>query len=261
MKDRESVANTIRVSFLVCLVCAVVVSTAAVSLRDLQQQNRLEFRQVNILRVAGVYEPGMDLGAAFGRIERRFVAFDTGEYVDMPADFDPLRASRDPELGRPLESDPAGIRRTARVGEVFLLRNDDDQVMRIILPVHGAGLWSTMFGFLALEPDANTIAGIGFYSHGETPGLGGEIENPRWQRLWEGRRLLDDDGNVAIRVVRGAVPEGASNEEHLVDGLTGATITSEGVNQLVRFWVGDQAFGPYLDRVREEYRGEQRAGI
>ncbi|MCC5867160.1 MAG: Na(+)-translocating NADH-quinone reductase subunit C [Gammaproteobacteria bacterium] len=252
MASRDSIANTLRVSFMVCLVCAIVVSTAAVSLREAQQQNRLQFRQTNILQVAGIYEPGMDLSAAFERVERRFVEFESGNYVDMPDDYDPVRAARDPEMGRTLERDPAGIRRQPKVGEVFLVRDEADEVSRIILPVHGYGLWSTMYGFLALEPDANTVAGISFYEHGETPGLGGDIEKPRWQQLWEGKRLYDEDGEVAIRVVKGAVPEDAPNREHRVDGLTGATITSEGVSQLVRFWVGERAFGPYLDRVRKE---------
>lgn len=251
---RESIANTVRVSFLVCLVCAVVVSTASVGLQEVQRENRLQYRQIHILQAASMYQPGMDLSEAFERIERRFVEIGSGDYVDKPEDYDPQRAARDPERSRSLDPDPAGIRRQAYVQEVFLAWDDDDELARVILPVHGYGLWSTMYGFLALAPDADTVAGIGFFDHGETPGLGGEIENPRWQATWEGKALYDDEGEVAIRVIKGAVPDGAEGREHLVDGLTGATITTKGVNELVRFWAGPEGYGPYLDRLREDYQ-------
>lgn len=252
--DKESIGNTLRVALFVCLVCGVVVATAAVGLRPLQRENFMHYRQVHVLQAAGLYEPGMDVRAAFETIERRFVDIDSGEYVDKPDDYDQRQAVRDPELSRPVSPDPAGIRRQARVAEVFLARDEDGEVRRIILPVHGYGLWSTMYGFLALEPDANTVAGIGFFEHGETPGLGGEIDNPRWQQNWEGKRLFDEDGEVAIRVVKGAVGDSEPDQEHTVDGLSGATLTTNGVNHLVRFWVGETGFGPYLERMREEYQ-------
>jgi Na+-transporting NADH:ubiquinone oxidoreductase subunit C len=257
--DKETIGNVLRVSFGVCLVCAVVVSTASVGLRPLQQDNLMQYRQVRVLQAAGMYQPGMDMRAAFETIERRFVDIETGDYVEQPDDYDQRRATRNPELSRPVTPDPARIRRQARVAEVFLARDEDGEVHRIILPVHGYGLWSTMYGFLALERDANTVAGIRFFEHGETPGLGGEIDNPRWQRLWEGKKLFDDDGQVAIRVLKGAVREGAPGQEHLVDGLSGATLTTHGVNNLVRFWVGEEGFGPYLERMRAEYQGNGRA--
>lgn len=132
---------------------------------------------------------------------------------------------------------------------MFIARDADGGIERVILPVHGYGLWSTMFGFLALEPDLNTVAGIGFYEHGETPGLGGEIENPRWQANWEGKRLFDEQGRFALRIERGQVPDGASNLEHRVDGISGATLTTRGVNNMLRFWLGERGYGPYLERL------------
>jgi Na+-transporting NADH:ubiquinone oxidoreductase subunit C len=249
--DKDSIGNTLKVAFGVCLVCAVVVSTASVALRPQQVENRLQFRQVNILQTADMYTPGMDVQAAFERIERRFVDLDSGEYVERPDSYDQRRAARDAEQSRELEHDPAGIRRRADVAEVYLTFDDAGALNRVVLPVHGAGLWSTMYAFLALEPDLNTIAGIRFYEHGETPGLGGEIDNPRWQRIWEGKQLRDDDGQLAFQVIKGQVAEGSPESEHRVDGLSGATITARGVNNLVRFWVGEQGFGPYLARLGE----------
>lgn len=249
MKDKNSISNVIRVALGVCLVCAVIVSTAAVTLRPLQEENRAAFRQLNVLRSAGLYEPGMNVATAFERIERRIVEFDTGSYVDPPGGFDAVRAARDPAQSRTLSHDPAGIGRRPHYGEVFLAYNDGGQLERVILPVHAYGLWSTMYAFLALEPDLRTVAGISFFEHGETPGLGGEIDNPRWQEGWVGRRVRDDRGDPAFRVDRGRTPEGVADADYRVDGLTGATITSKGVENMVRFWLGEEGYGPYLTRL------------
>ncbi len=251
MAARESIANTLRVAFLVCLVCALVVSTAAVTLQPLQRENRQLHRQVNILRTAGMYLPGLDARAAFRAIERRFVELETGRYVERSDDYDQYLAARDPAQGRRLAEDPAGIRHLPKVAEVYLARNEAGELTRVILPIHGYGLWSTMYGFIALEPDLDTVAGLSFYEHGETPGLGGEIDNPRWQQRWVGKRLYDDEGRLAIEVLKGAVPEGDAAAAHKVDGISGATLTTRGVNNLVRFWLGENGFGPYLDGLRE----------
>ncbi|QOC21391.1 Na(+)-translocating NADH-quinone reductase subunit C [Wenzhouxiangella sp. AB-CW3] len=254
--QKESIGNTLKVAFFVCLVCAVIVSTLAVGLRPAQQDNRNLFRQQNILQAAGLYERGMDIRAAFENIERRFVEIETGEYVERSEDFDQRRAARDPEESREVSPDPAGIRRQAKVAEVFLARDETGNINRIILPVHGYGLWSTMYGFLALEPDANTVAGIGFFEHGETPGLGGEIDNPRWQENWVGKKLYDENGEVAIEVIKGSTSPDMTDYEHKIDGLSGATITADGVHDMVRFWVGDRGFGPYLERMRRDEYGD-----
>jgi Na+-transporting NADH:ubiquinone oxidoreductase subunit C len=253
MSNRDnSIGNVISVALFVCLFCGFFVSAAAVMLRPLQEENRLLFRQVNILRAADLYQPGIDVQAAFERIERRFVELATGEYADMPADYDPLAAARDPDMSYTLAADPAGIRRQVHVSEVYRVYGEDGELERIAVPMHGYGLWSTMYGFLALAADANTVTGISFYDHGETPGLGGEIENPRWQQQWEGRQLFDEDGNVAFQVVKGLVDPDHPQARHRIDGIAGATLTMNGVTNMVRFWAGERGFGPYLERVRRE---------
>jgi Na+-transporting NADH:ubiquinone oxidoreductase subunit C len=248
MAVNESIGNTLRVAFAVCLVCAVVVSTAAVTLRPAQEANRMQFRQVNILQTAGMYERGTDVSTAFERIERRFVELQSGEFVERPDSYDQQQAARDPEQSRALEYDPAGIRRQALVAEVYLARGEDGRLESVVLPVHGYGLWSTMYGFIALERDLDTVSGLRFYEHGETPGLGGEIDNPRWIANWEGKEVFDDSGNLAIEVLKGQAPAGS---DHQVDGLSGATLTARGVNNLVRFWMGEDGFGPFLDQLRD----------
>lgn len=260
--NKESVGKTLLVAFLVCVVCGVVVATAAVSLRPVQSKNQLLDKRMNILQAAGLYQPGVDVNTVFKSIERRFVDIDTGEYVEMPESYDQRKAAKDPQQSERLsgKEDIAGIKFQANVAEVFLARGDDGELSRIILPVHGYGLWSTLYGFLALEPDANTVSGLGFYEHGETPGLGGEVDNPKWKALWEGKKLYGEQGEVEIQVVKGAVDSKTANAEHKVDGLAGATLTSNGVSNLLRFWVGENGFGPYLKRMQDGEAAEQQEG-
>ena len=249
----ESVSKTLLVAFLVCVVCGVVVATAAVSLRPVQNENKLIDKRMNILQAAGMYDPSQDVNEQFATIERKFVDIDSGDYVDMPESYDQRKAAKDPKQSVRLSGDEdiAGIKSQAKVAEVYLARGDSGELSRIILPVHGYGLWSTLYGFLALEPDANTVAGLGFYEHGETPGLGGEVDNPKWKALWEGKKLYGDQGEVEIQVIKGTVESNTPNAEHKVDGLAGATLTSKGVSNLLRFWVGENGFGPYLKRMRQ----------
>ena len=111
-------------------------------------------------------------------------------------------------------------------------------------------LWSTLYGFLALDARTFEIQGITFYQHGETPGLGGEIDNPKWKALWPGKRAFDENMNPVIEVVKGQAS--ADNE---VDGLSGATMTSRGVTNLLRFWLGENGYGPYLKWFRTAGKG------
>jgi Na+-transporting NADH:ubiquinone oxidoreductase subunit C len=255
----DSVLKTFTVALLVCLVCAVVVATAAVMLRPIQEVNKLLDKQINILMAAGLYTKGMDVQQAFETIDRRFVDLRSGQYVDMPESYEQRRAAKDPAASVRLDSkvDIASIRNQAKVAEVYLARDENGELSKIILPIHGYGLWSTLYGFLALEPDVNTIAGLGFYEHAETPGLGGEVDNPRWKGLWPGKSLFNEDGELAISVVKGTVDSGAADAQYKVDGLAGATLTTVGLNNLVRFWMGENGFGPYLDALNAQAEAQQ----
>jgi Na+-transporting NADH:ubiquinone oxidoreductase subunit C len=125
-----------------------------------------------------------------------------------------------------------------------------DQLQSIILPVNGYGLWSTMYGFLALEPDAQTVQSINLYDQAETPGLGGEVVNPIWRALWKGKKVYSDKGDVALTLVKGGVDESRADAVYKVDGLAGATLTSRGVSNLVQYWMGAEGFATYLNKIR-----------
>ncbi|MDR0634357.1 MAG: Na(+)-translocating NADH-quinone reductase subunit C [Azoarcus sp.] len=258
--NKESTARTLAVALVVSLVAAVFVAGSAVYLKPVQEQNRQIDKQRSILAIAGIGDAALSAGEVRALFERRIEAqvidLTTGE-IDTsrdPATFDALKAARDPatSVALPGDKDIALIKRREQFATVYRLENDDGQLEALILPVRGYGLWSTLYGFLAIAPDLNTVIGLGFYQHGETPGLGGEVDNPKWKAHWPGKTLFDDAGHPAIRIVKGGVPPGSPDAAHQVDALAGATLTSKGVDHLLAFWLGEQGFGPYLDKLRRD---------
>lgn len=252
MSSNDSVQKTIKVALLLCLVCSIIVSGAAVVLKPVQLANKALDRKTNILAAAGMETKGQDIEALFGQFTPKVVDLDTGLYTDAvdAETYDQRKAAKDPKLSEALSDDDdlASINRRERYATIYLLEKEG-QLDRVIIPVHGYGLWSTLYGFLALEGDGITVAGLGFYSHAETPGLGGEVDNPRWKGQWVGKRIFDETGSAKIQLVK-AVDPSDPQAMHKVDGLSGATLTSNGVENLVRFWIGDKGFGPYLAKLR-----------
>lgn len=248
MSSNDTVKKTITVAFLLCLVCSIVVSGAAVILKPTQQTNKALDRKANILAAAGIATEGQDIDTLFSQFDARVVDLETGRYTDAVdvETYDQNKAAKDPKLSQALsdEVDIAGINRRERYATVYLLEQEG-QLQRVIIPVRGYGLWSTLYGFLALEGDGNTVAGLGFYSHGETPGLGGEVDNPRWKAHWPGKRVFDEQGHPVIELVKSVDPHDPK-AVNKVDALSGATLTSNGVENLLLFWLGENGFGSYL---------------
>ena len=248
--NNDSIKKTLGVVIGLSLVCSIIVSTAAVGLRDKQKENAKLDKQTKILEVAGIELAG-DIPALYAEnIEPRLVDFSTGDFVDGDAAaYDQRKAAKDPAQSIKLsaEDDTAKIIRRANIGTVYLVKNGAE-TSKVIIPVHGNGLWSMMYAFVAVETDGNTVSGITYYEQGETPGLGGEVENPTWRAQFVGKKLFDDNHKPAIKVVKGGAPQGS---EHGVDGLSGATLTSNGVQHTFDFWLGDKGFGPFLAKVRD----------
>lgn len=248
----------------VCFVCSIFVSGAAVSLKDKQDLNKKIDMQKKVLLVAGVIggDDGIEDSAIPGlfekSIEAKVVNLKTGEVSKTDAaNYDQLKASKDPTMSVAVKSKAAaaaGVKRIPNEALVYISKKDQ----RLIFPIEGKGLWSTLYGFLALNSDLNTVEGIIFYQHGETPGLGGEIENPRWTGLWPGKQLFDAKGATAIKVIKGQAKPG---DPHEIDGLSGATITSRGVSYLVQFWMGDECFGPYIKSLSSTKMGMNTGGV
>lgn len=251
----ETFGKTLFVVISLCLVCSLVVSTAAVGLKPKQIENRALDRQRNILRVAGLLEPGTDIGQVYReRIVAKVVDLETGNIVEgKDGDaYDQRKAAKDPGISIRLSGadDPAGIKRRANHANIYYSTNESGGIESIILPIHGYGLWSTMYAFLAVSPDGNTLQSLVYYDQGETPGLGAEIENPRWAGQFEGKQLFDSEWKPALTIVKGGANPASSNFSHEVDGLSGATLTANGVQGTFDFWIGDMGFGPFLVNLR-----------
>ena len=251
----DSIAKTVIVAVGLCLVCSIFVSSAAVFLKPLQEKNKLLDKQRNIVQVAEIPLDGRSVAEAFNAVEARVVDLESGEFADHidAANYNAREALKDPTQVANLSTsdDIAGIKRRERYATVYITRDAQGQIDKLILPVRGYGLWSTLWGFLALEGDLNTIIGLSFYEHAETPGLGGEVDNPSWKAQWPGKEVYGEAGRVRIALVKGGVDASTPDNEHKVDALGGATLTSNGVNRLLEFWMGEQGFKPFLQNLKQ----------
>jgi Na+-transporting NADH:ubiquinone oxidoreductase subunit C len=265
----DSLEKTIAIAVALCLVCAVLVSFAAVALKPLQVSNKSMDMKKNILDVAGLLEADSNIDSAFAeKIEEKMVDLQTGDYVEgiNVADYDQRKAAKDPaqSVAIPKEKDIAHIRVKAKYAKVFLVK-EGGAIKSIILPINGYGLWSTLYGFLSLDADGQTVQSINFYDQAETPGLGGEVVNPNWRALWKGKKVYAesdqpslekglieeaDKGEPALSLIKGVVDNSKPGSQYQVDGLAGATLTSTGVTNLVRYWMSKEGFAPYLSKVR-----------
>ncbi len=256
--QRKGVLYTILFAGVICVVCSVAVSTAAVSLKPLQVKNQILDQRLNVLAAAHLREEGQRLSAAQvdeifqTRVRPVVVDLETGEPTDMdPAAYNLDDTMLNPDTSRPAPPNPAQVQRMPRYGLVYEILGEDGDVDLVVLPVRGKGLWSTLYGFLAVGQDFNTVEGITFYQHGETPGLGGEIDNPMWKARWSGRRIYGDDGQVRLQVIKGSAGSPAE-DPYRVDGISGATITGRGVSDMIGLWLSEFGYKNYLQKLREQ---------
>ncbi len=267
--NKDSMQNILMVAVGVCLVASIVVSSTAVFLKPTRVANKEADRYKNILVAAGLFEEGKtpvsQVDELFKQFEPRIVDFEQNRVLTVEeaasegvnyGSYDQRQASKNPSLSKdiPNREDIASIGRRARYSIIYLLRDDAGQLDKVVLPVHGYGLWSTMYGYLALEEDMNTVAGITFYEQQETAGLGGEVDNPDWKAVWPGKQIYEN-GEVALQVIKGAVDPGMRDSEHKIDGLSGATLTSRGVQNLVHYWLGEDGFKPVLKQLETQMVG------
>jgi Na+-transporting NADH:ubiquinone oxidoreductase subunit C len=255
---QHSTGYIIGFSAVVCVVCALFVAGSAVMLKDAQQRNVLVDKQKNVLAVAGLIGAGEEL--SHREVQDRFAKSIRPKVIDLATGaengeldalrFDQRAAAKDPASSHRVPDNPSKVMRVPEHGLVYEVLDASGAVSSIVVPIEGMGLWSILYGYLALSPDARTVVGITYYEHGETAGLGGEVDNPRWKALWPGRKAFDERGNVKIRVTKGQAGP-PDQDPYQVDGLSGATLTSRGVSNMLQFWLGEQGFGPYLARLRE----------
>jgi Na+-transporting NADH:ubiquinone oxidoreductase subunit C len=256
--QRKGALYTILFAGIVCVVCSVLVSTAAVALKPYQETNQVLDRRRNVIEAAGLRLEGERLTrervqSIFDtRIRPEVIDLETGQVTDVdPETFDPRKAMADPATSRPAPANPAQVQRLPKYRLVYKVLDESGRVSMVVLPIEGKGLWSTLYGFVALDADGTTVRGLTYYQHGETPGLGGEVDNPMWKALWPGRKVYDEQGQVALEVIKGSA--GAPDEDpHRVDGISGSTITSRGVTHMIHFWLGENGYQKYLQNIREQ---------
>ena len=278
-KAKDTLTGTLLVAFILCVVCSLVVSGAAVSLRSVQKKNKQLDQQKNIIDAAGLAMGEYGVPASrldkekvddlYSRVSEKIINLRDGtentEFGD--AEFDLIAIAENPKYGKTFaeleaENDdyngPAfdfGEERRLDIMKVFFIKDKSGESIRqVVLPIYGKGLWGSLYGYMALKDDLQTIQGITFFQHKETPGLGGEVDNPAWKAQWEGVKLYDESGQPSAYVYKGAAP---SDNVYAVDGLSGATITSNGVTELVRYWASDDGYKPFLEKLKADMDREQ----
>ena len=269
MSAKNSNASTIVTALVLCLVCSVLVSAVAVGLKSKQQDNARQDLNKNILIAAGKFNPQTDstsvIAERFASFDVRYVNLETGAYAtdeEIAAaglgdvnSYDVAKAARTPELSTSLENDIAGIGGKPKFSKVYLAKGADGNVEEIVLPIHGAGLWGQIYGLLTLDKDLNTIKGVNFYQHKETPGLGSRITDEPWRALWVDKQLYNEDGSMKM-----AVTKAGTAKEGQVDGISGATLTIRGVNNLLQFWMGENGYKPFLDHLKQAGNADSGQG-
>ena len=248
---KNSVTHTILVAFFISLFCSILVSTSVILLRPKQLENQQAHSgDKNVIHLIQSIEGAGTAEEILKRIEARLVDISTGEYItDIDVhNFKSREAASDPNLSIiiPPDLDIAMIERRAMFAAVNLVK-ENNQIKYIVLPVYGSGMWSKLYGYIALEADGNTIAGLKFYDHAETPGIGDKVDKLAWLGKWQGKHIYQEDGMPAIEIVKGKVAAETPNQ---VDALTGATKTGVGVTNLLRYWFGKHGFQLYLEKFR-----------
>lgn len=241
--------NKLIIPLIACIACAIIVSVTAVSVRPEQNLNIENEKKVKILAAAGIQTDKVD--EEFLRIKTVFVDFETGKLVTIDPAYDHIKAASNPDQSTviPKADDIAVLKRRENIGTIYVWVDEKNAIEKLVLPIRGYGLWGTLYGYLSLDSDLNTVRGIEYYDHKETPGLGGEVDNPNWKSDWYGKRIYNENGSVALYVTKGA-----SSTDYEIDGISGATLTTNGVSNMIKYWLGDNGYGPIIKNLNEEIK-------
>ena len=239
--------NKLIIPLVACIACAIIVSVTAVSVRPEQNLNVENEKKIKILAAAGIQTDRVD--EEFSKIKTVFVDFETDKLVIIDPAYDHIKAASNPDLSTviPKADDIAVLKRRENIGTIYVWVDEKNAIEKLVLPIRGYGLWGTLYGYLSLDSDLNTVRGIEYYDHKETPGLGGEVDNPNWKSDWYGKRIYNENGSVALYVTKGA-----SSTDYEIDGISGATLTTNGVSNMIKYWLGDNGYGPIIKNLNEE---------
>ena len=216
--DRNSNIYTFIFAVIMVVVVAAVLAFTATSLKPLQAENVRNEKMQNILSTIGVNVHRKHASTEFDKYIKQQLALKPDGTVDESVDAFALDLKK--ELKKLHENQSYPIYLAEKDGKTFY-----------IIPLYGAGLWDAIWGYLALDEDKNTIIGASFDHAGETPGLGAEINQSWYEDQYIGKTIFDDSGNfVSVKAIKGGAPQG---DKHNVDAISGGTITSDGVTNMV----------------------------
>ena len=238
--------NKMIIPLIACIACAVIVSVTAVSVRPEQNLNIENEKKLKILAAAGIVTNEVD--KEFSKIETLYIDFVSNQLIQIEGNYDHIKASASAESSSiiPKKQDIAILKRRENVAPIYVWYSEEEQIQKVVLPIRGYGLWGTLYGYISLDADLNTVKGIEYYDHKETPGLGGEVDSPAWKSDWNGKKVYNSSGEVILYVTKGP-----SSEDYEIDGISGATLTSNGVTNMIRYWLGENGYGPFLQQLRE----------
>ena len=257
---------------IICIFCAVVLATAANALKPMQAANVKLDILVNILAAVGhdpselkasgpdavdklfrdefsvliLDEQNTESDRQFMETELAKLGYEAAELSDMTVGLLLARFERKVSL---LARKADKSRDVYDPGYKLVYVHEKDGLPdAYVVPVEGYGLWDNMKGYIALETDLNTVKGITFYEHKETPGLGARVTETWFQDQFKGKKILDDNGElVSITIAKGKAVEPGP---HIVDGISGATLTGDGMNDFMK---EDLArYEPYFKTLRSE---------
>lgn len=206
------------------IVIAIMLSTAAIALGPYQARNTRIEKMENILSSVGINGTSEEAESNFSRYISSQVVLDIkGEPVNGGT------SAFDIDLKKELDKEKTG-NKDKELFPLFIAKKGNKEYY--IIPVRGKGLWGPIWGFIALEEDMNTVYGVSFGHKSETPGLGAEIDTEKFQEKFKGKKILDDEGGfVSVKVLKGSA---GSTNPHGVDAVSGATITSDGVTEMLQ---------------------------
>ena len=214
----------------VTIVLGIIIATTADNLRERQEINEELDIKKNILYALG-YKQNIDNPWTNKIVESLYKNSINEIYID--------RKGTVYQKQEDIEKNPLKIYQ----------RMDNGLITGYAIPIEGKGLWGTMYGYFAIEPDAVTVKGITFYRHKETPGLGGEVDKEWFKNNFIGKRLVDNDGKlVSIEVIKGFVSDKDPEAYRKVDGISGATITGKGVTTFLKKDLNK--YEPYFKKIR-----------
>jgi len=258
---RDSLGKTLFVAFSIVLVCSLLVTGAVTLLRPIQAAQKAPQNFQRILQVAGLIKQDVEIDKQenmvelFQQIEISILDLNTASYITPSASnkFDYRQSLSEPQSTTPLSksADLANIERKPKQMPIYWVHSSTSKA-KIVLPIYGKGMWSMIHGYIALERDFNTIAGVYFYEQADTPGIGELIQQSDWSTSWQGKKLYDANGNLALQINKS---KSSSKSTHQIDGITGATKTVNGVINLIHFWFGEQGYRSFLSKQRESLEG------